>query len=356
MGFFGEYLAARATIGAADLLVDVAAGVISDGVEKKDKADTLKTLVFVVSYRATLTRELKKEIVGVMRTVDEDISVFSCEPEIDAIYNDLQKMSSAQFFEQVLSTRILREKIVGLYVLALVLVGSLAEKNFLSPQQLYNLSLIKKQFSFTRQELGSCYSMIAKMSGEDVDDVAEQLELLTGDAAMDRLLEQYPHLVEGDGPKQIAVKEEPKESVSQELEEIAKIYYESVEKMGSTDYATQVILADVQPQRVMRAVKSYAKDCSGENIILQYDSTIDSTGKEGFLLTNKKLYINTGVIFDKPSAITLRNIMSISVDKKNMRIIVNKSKIEAAWLKKIELIEELSDLLQKIIPLAKEIQ
>ncbi len=239
MGFFGEYLAAKATIGAADLLADVAAGVISDSIEKKDKADTLKTLVFVVSYRATLTRELKKEIVAVMRTMDEDISVFSCEPEIDAIYNDLQKMPSAQFFDQVLSTRILREKIVGLYVLALVLVGSLSENDLLSPQQLYNLSLIKKQFSFTRQELGSCYSMIAKMSGEDVDDVAEQLELLTGDAAMDRLLEQYPHLVEGDGPKQIAVKAESKESVSQELEEIAKIYYESIEDMAAETISTK---------------------------------------------------------------------------------------------------------------------
>ena len=80
------------------------------------------------------------------------------------------------------------------------------------------------------------------------------------------------------------------------------------------------------------AYSSYAKQFRLMDIILQYDSTIDSTGKEGFLLTNKKLYINTGVIFDKPSAIPLRNIMSISVDKKNMRIIVNKSKIIDALL------------------------
>lgn len=499
MSYFSEYVKASTQIAAADFAAEAITGAISASIEKKDRQDLLKTLVFVTSYKATLTRDLKKHIVTIMKIIDEDISVFSCEPEIDGIYRDLQKMTSAAFFKEVLSTRILREKIMQMYIYVLFLVSRLNGDKTLSPQQLYNLSLIKKQFQFSRQELGQCYSALAKLTETDTDDIAEELEMLTGESAMRQLMKDYPDLVEGDAVPHIgqdaesaglseetlqaieslyhesvqrvsekdyetrlvlgqqrpqllqkaintyaneAAKEMPlvqfdeslmnngqagilltnkkiylkdtfefaaipirnivtveatgttikvntvslqlisisKKAVQEmaeflrqcvsvlesvhrdnaaeadggKLAEIEKLYYESVKRSGNASYASLVLLADLKPDYVRRAISVYAKVNVGENAILLFDGFGDK-GNNGFLLSNRKIYIKNGTIFSKPVSISLKDIKAVSVDPKKLQIMVNDAKIEAAWLQKSNAVEELALLMQQIIPLAMEV-
>ena len=79
-------------------------------------------------------------------------------------------------------------------------------------------------------------------------------------------------------------------------------------------------------------------------------------GKCGFLLTNKKLYMYTGTVFDKPKSVPLKNIVSMECKAKKFDILVNNIKIITSFLFKPELVQELFDLLQKVIPLAIEVE
>lgn len=503
MGFFSEYLAARATISAANAAADAISGAVSAAVEQKDKLDVLKSLTFVVSYKSTLSKEYKKEIVNVMQIMDESISLFTYEPEIDSVYQSLQSLPNAEaFFKDVLAFRFDREKIEFMYMFVLILTRLLNQKDMFTPQQLYNLSLMKKQFNFTRQELGHCYHGLAQVLNSDTDDIAEELETITGDEAISHLLEAYPDLIEIDKNDEMlylekypslnkdsfesikelytkaiqeandkdfskAVKlvkddkiriqnaineyaknaineipilfydstilsngkaglvltnknvyigeimthesiplrnivrigckkssfsindiestgvnltittapifvellekiisllvENSKQSIIEEnapnkIQEIEELYYDSIKRMNDVNYSTKVLLADMKPEITQMAVATYAKDCVGENALLLFSNEYTVEGKCGFLLTNKKLYMYTGTIFDKPKSIPLQNIVSMECKAKKFDIIVNGIKIITSFLFKSELVQELFDLLEKIIPLAIEVE
>lgn len=503
MGFFTEYLAAKATISIGNAVTDAVSGAINSAVQNKDKTDVLKSLVFVVSYKGALNKEYKKEIVNVMKIMDESISLFTYEPEIDAVYKTFQTHLNAEaFFEDVLSTRFDREKIIFMYMYVLILVRILNQKNMFSPQQLYNLSLIKKQFNFSRNELGMCYSGLAQLVDSDTDDIAEELETITGDEAITHLLKTYPDLIELDKDaetlylerypelnKEVFEKikclyvdsvrksndvdfssavnlvvndkfriqnainkyaknaineipilfydssllsngktglvltdknvyigevlnhhtvplrnivriiskedtfsinditlsgvsfnnatsqlftdllkniiklliEDKKEAVIEDssnstIKQIEEIYYDSVKRINDVNFSSKVILPDAYPSITQMAVETYAKDCVGENAILLFTNEYTPTGNCGFLLTNKKLYMYTGTIFDKPKSVPLKNIVSMECKPEKFDILINNIKIIASFLYKPEVVQELFDLLQKIIPLAIEVE
>lgn len=503
MGFFTEYLAARATISVGNAVADAISGAITSAVEQKDKTDVLKSLVFVVSYKGFINKEYKKEIVNVMKFLDSSISLFTYEPEIDAVYQSFQTHLNAEtFFEDVLSTRFDREKIIFMYMYVLILVRILNQKNMFSPQQLYNLSLIKKQFNFSRNELGMCYHGLAQIVDSDTDDIAEELETITGDEAILHLLKTYPDLIELDKDAetlylerypqldknlfrkikalytnaiqkandsdfsnavklvaddkvriknamneyaQNAVNETPilfydstilsngksglvltdknvyigeflnhrnvplrnivnilpkknsfsineisssgvnltnttsplfvellksiinllienKQETSIEgtsnnkVKEIEEIYYDSVKRINDVNFSSKVILPETYPSITQKAVETYAKDCIGENALLLFANEYVPSGECGFLLTNKKLYMYTGTIFDKPKSVLLKNIVSMECKPKKFDIYVNNIKIIAPFLYKPELVQELFDLLQKLVPLAMEVE
>lgn len=503
MGFFTEYLAARATISASNAVADAVSGAIASAVERKDKTDVLKTLVFVVSYKGTLNKEYKKEIVNVMRILDDSISLFTYEPEIDAIYQSFQTHLNAEvFFEDVLSTRFDREKIIFMYMYVLILARLLNQKNMFSPQQLYNLSLIKKQFNFSRNELGMCYHGLAQIVDSDIDSIAEELETITGDEAILHLLEAYPDLIELDKDAETlylerypqlkketfeaiktlymetvqkandkdfskaiklsvddkdriknAINEYAQDAINEipilfydstilsngktglvvtdknvyigefmnhqriplrniiniipkkgafsindnslsgvnltistsplfveflkrtiglliennkvsaveattdnKLKEIEELYYDSVKRMNDVNFSSKVILPDMYPSITQMAVETYAKDCVGENALLLFTNEYIPRGECGFLITNKKIYMYTGTIFDKPKSVPLKNIVSMDCKPKKFDIYVNDIKIITSFLIKPELVQELFDLMQKVIPLAIEIK
>ena len=504
MGFFSEYLAARATISAANAVTDAVSGAIAAAVEEKDREDVLKSLTFVVSYKGTLNKEYKKEIVNVMKILDDTISLFTYEPEIDTVYKDLQSHPNAEaFFEDVLAARIDREKIVFMYMYVLILARTLNQKNMFFPQQLYNLSLIKKQFNFSRQELGQCYHGLAQVLESDTDDIAEELETITGDEATANLLEAYPDLIEIDKDAEMlylekypslnksifekikelyakaiqeandidfagvvklvkddkirsktildeyakdAVNEVPilfydnsllsngkagflltdrnfyinetmshpviplknvvsiapqkatirinetelagvnltkitapifadllnkivallldetaqkaiEDNTNGKMKEIENLYYESIKRMGDTEYATRLVLPDMNPKVTQLAVGTYAKDCVGENAVLLYANDVGSNGKEGFFITNKKLYVSGGGLFSKPQAIPLKSIASMECVPKDYHIKVNNVKLKLPYFyTKPAIITELFELLKKVIPLATEVE
>lgn len=53
---------------------DLAESAFANYVQNKDIEDTLKSLVFITSYKATLNRDYKKIIAKVMQLVDEEFS------------------------------------------------------------------------------------------------------------------------------------------------------------------------------------------------------------------------------------------------------------------------------------------
>lgn len=504
MGFFSEYLAARATISAANAAADVISGAVSSAIEQKDKLDVLKSLTFVISYKSTLSREYKKEIVNVMRVIDESTSLFTYEPEIDAVYQSLQTLPNAEaFFQDVLAFRFDREKIEFMYMFVLILARLLNQKDMFTPQQLYNLSLMKKQFNFTRQELGQCYHGLAQILNADTDDIAEELETITGDEAISHLLEAYPDLIELDKDDEMlylekypslnkdsfesikklytkaiqeandkdfskavklvkddkiriqnaineyaknAINEIPilfydstilsngkaglvltnknvyigeimthesiplrnivrigckkssfsindiestgvnltittapifvellekiisllvenskqsiiEENVPDKIQAIEELYYDSIKRMNDIEYANRLILPDMKPQVIQLAVGTYAKECIGENALLLYTNDVGCSGKEGFFITNRKLYVSGSGLFSKPQSIPLRNIVSIECQLNNYCIKVNDIKLKLPYFySKPEIITDLSELLQKVIPLAIEVE
>lgn len=504
MGFFSEYLAARATISAANAAADAISGAVSAAVEQKDKLDVLKSLTFVVSYKSTLSKEYKKEIVNVMQFMDESISLFTYEPEIDSVYQSLQSLPNAEaFFKDVLAFRFDREKIEFMYMFVLILTRLLNQKDMFTPQQLYNLSLMKKQFNFTRQELGHCYHGLAQVLNSDTDDIAEELETITGDEAISHLLEAYPDLIEIDKNDEmlylekypslnkdvfekikelytktiqeandkdfakavklikddknrinnaineyaqnaaneipilfydstilsngkaglvltnkniyigelmthesiplrnifhitsrkssfsinniespgvnLTIKTAPifvellqkvikvlvegrnqsniEDNTSDKIKEIEELYYDSIQRMNDIEYANRLVLPDMKPQVIQLAVGTYAKECVGENALLLYANDAGCSGKEGFFITNKKLYVSSSGLFSKPQSIPLKNIVSIECQLKNYCIKVNDIKLKLPYFySKPEIITDLFELLQKVIPLAIEVE
>ena len=137
---------------------------------------------------------------------------------------------------------------------------------------------------------------------------------------------------------------------------IEELYYDSVKRMNDVNYSSKVILPDMYPSITQMAVETYAKDCVGENALLLFTNEYTPSGNCGFLLTNKKIYMYTGTIFDKPKSVPLKNIVSMDCKPKKFDIYINDIKIITSFLQKPELVQELFDLLQKVIPLAIEVE
>lgn len=178
------------------LFTDLATSAFANYVQNKDIEDTLKSLVFITSYKATLNRDYKKMIVKAMQLLDEEFSYFRDEEKIDGIYTELKNISVQQFFENILSLRIDRDKIISFFTIDLFFVKALENAELITPQHIYNLYLVKKHFDFSRQELASCYKNVADLQNTDFDDTAEAIEALTSENAMEILVKKYPNLIE----------------------------------------------------------------------------------------------------------------------------------------------------------------
>ena len=376
MGFGFEIFKGKIGAALADSVIDgVAQAVESNAIaqaqaaqaekEKSDRQDMLKTLIFMVSYNMNLERSGKKAIAGALsRFYDEDISLFSIEDQIDAAYTELAGKNPKDFFNRIAAINDDRAHAILMYTYILYLYTELASENSVTPAHVYNVYLIKKYFAMNRAELAECYKALGALVEQSTDDVAELFEPLTGEEAIRLLKEQNPALIyEGE------IKAIPEMDISQQkqtifetdpnaekLKEIETLYYEAVHSVGDTNFATRVILPDLQPAVVHMAVATYAKDCAGENAVLLYADDINCEGKSGFLLTNKKFYFYAGTVWEKPKSIPLKTIISMECRAKKQEFVINGMKIIVPYLQKPAPTEALFNLLQKIIPLAMEIE
>lgn len=347
-------------------LADSAMGAISDAIDKnakeqearaiaakeqQDKNDMLKTLVFMVGNNIELDRTGKKAIAQTLSDIyDENISLFSIEDKIDASYSEIQNESPKQFFANIKSIQSDREQVCLMYLVVMVLYMGLSDEKLVLPAHVYNLSLIKQFFAVSRSELAQCYSAVSEKINKDVDDIADVFEELTSDESIKKIEAENPGLVYDD-TKLLSENESlnPKE-------EVEKLYYSCIQDVnGDEEFKKRFFLADENPKKVLAAVNAYAKNCKGEEILALYDDSAFGNGKVGFLLTNKKLYVcNT---FEKPQEIELSKIEVISATTKKMNsfISVNNISIDTALCSEVGQ-SIVSTFLQKVIPLAKQIE
>lgn len=347
-------------------LADSAMGAISDAIDKnakeqearaiaakeqQDKNDMLKTLVFMVGNNIELDRTGKKAIAQTLSDIyNENISLFSIEDKIDASYSEIQNESPKQFFANIKSIQSDREQVCLMYLVVMVLYMGLSDEKLVLPAHVYNLSLIKQFFEVSRSELAQCYSAVSEKINKDVDDIADVFEELTSDESIKKIEAENPGLVYDD-TKLLSENESlnPKE-------EVEKLYYSCIQDVnGDEEFKKRFFLADENPKKVLAAVNAYAKNCKGEEILALYDDSAFGNGKVGFLLTNKKLYVcNT---FEKPQEIELSKIEVISATTKKMNsfISVNNISIDTALCSEVGQ-SIVSTFLQKVIPLAKQIE
>ena len=347
-------------------LADSAMGAISDAIDKnakeqearaiaakeqQDKNDMLKTLVFMVGNNIELDRTGKKAIAQTLSDIyGENISLFSIEDKIDASYSEIKNESPKQFFANIKSIKSDREQVCLMYLVVMVLYMGLSDEKLVLPAHVYNLSLIKQFFEVSRSELAQCYSAVSEKINKDVDDIADVFEELTSDESIKKIEAENPGLVYDD-TKLLSENESlnPKE-------EVEKLYYSCIQDVnGDEEFKKRFFLADENPKKVLAAVNAYAKNCKGEEILALYDDSAFGNGKVGFLLTNKKLYVcNT---FEKPQEIELSKIEVISATTKKMNsfISVNNISIDTALCSEVGQ-SIVSTFLQKVIPLAKQIE
>ena len=347
-------------------LADSAMGAISDAIDKnakeqeargmaakeeQDKNDMLKSLVFMVGNNIELDRTGKKAIAQTLSDIyGENISLFSIEDKIDASYSEMKNESPKQFFANIKSIKSDREQVCLMYLVVMVLYMGLSDEKLVLPAHVYNLSLIKQFFAVSRSELAQCYSAVSEKINKDVDDIADVFEELTSDESIKKIEAENPDLVYDD-TKLLSENESlnPKE-------EVEKLYYSCIQDMnGDEEFKKRFFLADENPKKVLAAVNAYAKNCKGEEILALYDDSAFGNGKVGFLLTNKMLYVcNT---LEKPQEIELSKIEVISATPKKMNsfISVNNIRIDTALCSEVGQ-SIVSTFLQKVIPLAKQIE
>lgn len=347
-------------------LADSAMGAISDAIEKNaqenaekakaekecsDKNDMLKTLVFMVGNNISLDRSAKKSIASVLSMIyGENISLFSIEERIDSLYSELKSQNLKQFFSKIAAINTDREQVCNMYIVAMLLYMGLSEEKLALPVHVYNLALTKKFFAISRSELAQCYSVLGERLEKDTDDIADVFEELTSEESIKKIETENPTLVYDE--KDVALQsssicENPKV-------EIEKCYYNTVQGSEKT-FMERFFLADSNQKKVMAAVNSYAKNCKGEEIIVQYDDSSFCNGKVGFLLSNKKLYICNS--FEKPQEIELSSIQVITASSKHLdsSVTVNNIKISTSMINKAGT-ELICNFLQQAIPLAMQIQ
>ena len=174
---------------------DLIGGAINSYIENKDTDDTLRTLVFLAGYNTEIEEQEKKFIVEAISILDEDASLFEYREKIDSIQRNLRIRSLDMFFDDILSTRINREKIVNVFALDVLLFLRLLTEEVVKPEQIYNLYILKNQFNFSKTELKTCYQTVANAINLDFDTVAEKIELLTQGDTIRELLQRNPALI-----------------------------------------------------------------------------------------------------------------------------------------------------------------
>ncbi len=314
---------------------------------QSDKDDMLKTLVFMVGNNIALDRNGKKEIASILSEIyKETISLFSIEDKINTIYSDLQSKNTKQFFANIAAINTDREHICYMYVVVLLLYSVLSNDGKALPVHAYNLSLIKRFFAINHAELVECYSALGKMLEQDVDNIADLFEELTSEETIRAIEESNPILVHEEKLPDPVTCENPKD-------EIKNIFNSLIEK--TNDGFSNFVLADSNPNKVIVAVKTYAKNCKGEEAIALYDDSAFGNGKVGFLLTNKKLYFCNS--FEKPNEIELSAINSIVAvtNTKHPFINVNDFKIETDMASSFGA-GLIGEFLEKAIPFAIQIK
>ena len=115
------------------------------------------------------------------------------------------------------------------------------------------------------------------------------------------------------------------------------------------------VLANENPNKILAAKKSFAKNSEADFPLAMYDESLSKNGVLGFLLTNKKLYI--GNMNEQPIEIELGSIKSIEAKPKMLSsfIAINDKKFESSSLLKKQLFI-MADFLQKAIPIAMQIK
>lgn len=96
----------------------------------------------------------------------------------------------------------------------------------------------------------------------------------------------------------------------------------------SSDFKEQIFLANRSPDVLKKVVDSYAKVSKDEIPILIFDNTAFKSAKDGFLLTNKRLYIHN--MWEKTIVINNSDITFLILKKGLMSttIIVNDTRID----------------------------
>ena len=215
-------------------------------------------------------------------------------------------------------------------------------------------------------ELASVNSIVAKpkliSSFIAIDDVQLEASSLLKEqlfAMADFLEKAVPLAMQIESVNEEVIEERPAEessiSVSENPKEDIEALYVAVAQNGDESFTGRFFLSDSNPKKVIAAVKAYAKNCKGEEILVAYDDSAFGNGKVGFLLSNKKLYICNS--FEKPQEIELSAVQSVSATPKSMNsfITVNDIKIDMTMVNGAAA-ELIAEFLQKAIPLAKQIE
>ena len=334
------------------------------------KNDLLKTLVFMPGNNTVLERSAKKTIAEYLSGVcEESVSLFSIEDKIDLAYEKINADGPRKFFSEIRAINSDREQVVAIYTCVLILYEELANSEKVLPAHIYNMALIKHFFALTRKELTECYDAVAKANEADIDDIADLFESMTSEEAIKAIEAANPTLVytedEAEDEDEIEdeepeVEEEPPQETSEPdvcanpREEIERLYYEALKEAGTAgkDFKDKVCLADSNPYFVSKAVNLYAKDCVGEDALLVFDNTWTKNFKNGFLLTNKNLYIGQGGRLK--AKIALEQIKFIDMPANDYKIVVNTTDFPANMILP-EGATALANYLVKVIPLAMQI-
>lgn len=327
--------------------------------EAQNRRDMLKTLVFMTGNNTALGRTEKKFIAELLsRMYDEDISLFSIEDKIDDAYEKIQNEGPRKFFNGISAIKSDREQIVLIYTCILILYTDLANSQNILPAHAYNVALIKYFFGVTRSELVKCYSAVANFYEKDMDDIADLFESLTSEEAIKAIEEANPTFAfeeEKEAEPEVQPQEEESETCENPRDEITSLYYQAIKEAGSEadNFKAHVLLADTSPEQLMKIVNLYARDCVGEDAILIFDNTWTKNFKNGFLLTNKNIYIgSSGKLLAK---IPLDDIKFLDAPQKSNKLVINTTDIDCLQIFQ-EGTTSLANYLLKIIPLAMEIE
>ncbi|MBQ4378320.1 MAG: hypothetical protein II821_03880 [Treponema sp.] len=381
-------------------LADSLLGAISDAIEDKNaeqkarslaenteqnKQDMLKALVFFITHNIGINRTIKKAIADLFsEAYQERISLFSIEDKINSVYEMVINKSPADFFTEIESIYFDRDNVKAIYLYLCLLYIQFDSEQEILPAHPHNLYLIKKYFRLTHEELAECYGLIGKISDQDIDDIADTFEELTSEEKISEIENKYPSLLDAEeesykndknnsihnSTKQEKIEEDESEDESEiyesvfesttfenPIEEIKNLYNKAIYEAGdnSSDFGKHVFLADSNPEFVMNAVRTYAKDCVGEEAILVFDDTFTKSCKDGFLLTNKNIFIGLGGKIKAKLPLCEINFIDVSFKTFATSIKINTTEIFSEQILKKGTIA-LANLLKEIIPIAMQIK